>query len=183
MNTGFLTPDDSLLLVVDVQARLAGHMHQLERLMSNLRIMIQGARVLGLPLLCTEQYPEGLGPTVPEVAELLPDVRPIHKRAFSCCGSDEFIRRLEAEKRNRVLIVGIEAHVCVYQTTADLVRRGYEVHVVADAVSSRTPDNRDIGLRKMERAGAELTGTETALFELLGMAEGPRFKEILALVK
>jgi nicotinamidase-related amidase len=120
---------------------------------------------------------------MPEIAELLTNQSPVSKLSFSCCGSDQFLKDLAAVNRKNILIVGIEAHVCVYQTAADLVNLNYDVQVVADAVASRTAENKQIGLEKSKDAGASLTSTETALFELLKEAKGDKFKEIINLVK
>lgn len=177
-----LNADEAALVVIDVQGKLARLMYERERLFENLAKLIQGARVLGLPVLVTEQNPAGLGPTVPEIAALLPAER-VAKVAFSCCGEEVFVARLEALGRRQLLLAGIEAHICVCQTAVDLVGRGYDVSVVADAVSSRTGRNRDIGLERMKAAGAGITSVETALFELLKVAEGEKFKAILRLVK
>ena len=178
-----LTVENTVLAVVDVQGKLAQLMHGREALFENLRRIIQGAQVLGVPILCTEQNPAGLGPTIPEVAGALGDVARIPKLSFSCCGDERFVRELEGLCRTQVLLTGIEAHICVYQTAVDLAARGCEVHVVADAVSSRTQENKAIGLRKMTDAAASVTSVETALFELLRVAEGPQFKQILRIVK
>lgn len=178
-----LAREYTILIIVDVQGKLAHLMHQKEALFENLQRIIKGAQVLGIPILWVEQNPEGLGPTIPEVAHLLPDVQPIRKLSFSCCGSDRFVEALEATKRAQVLLAGIEAHVCVYQTAVDLLGLGYDVQIVADAVSSRTAQNRQIGLVRASGAGATLTTVEMALFELLKVAKGPEFREILKIVK
>jgi nicotinamidase-related amidase len=178
-----LTSDKSVLVVIDMQGKLAQSMYRKELLFENVEKIIKGAQVLGIPMLLTEQNPKGLGPTIPEVADLVPNVRRIPKLSFSCCGDELFLKELSALQRCQVLLTGIEAHVCLYQTTVDLVASGYEVHVVADAVSSRTAENRDIGLQKMKDAGASITSVETVLFELLRVAEGYRFKEILNILK
>jgi nicotinamidase-related amidase len=178
-----LTSDKSVLVVIDMQGKLAQSMYRKELLFENVEKIIKGAQVLGIPMLLTEQNPKGLGPTIPEVSDLMPNVRRIPKLSFSCCGDELFLKELSALQRCQVLLTGIEAHVCLYQTTVDLVASGYEVHVVADAVSSRTAENRDIGLQKMKDAGASMTSVETVLFELLRVAEGYRFKEILNIVK
>jgi nicotinamidase-related amidase len=175
--------DDTALVAIDVQGKLAQLMHNRTELFKNLRLMIQGAQVLGIPILWTEQYPKGLGPTVQEVSELLPGIQPIAKNAFSCCGERAFRAVLEPLGRRQILLTGIEAHVCVHQTAMDLLEAGYEVQVIADAVSSRTAENRHIGLEKMRDAGVVITSTETALFELIKVAEGPQFKQISKLVK
>jgi nicotinamidase-related amidase len=175
--------DDTALLVIDVQGKLAQLVQNRTELFENLRLMIQGAQVLGIPILLTEQYPKGLGPTVPEVSEVLPAIQPIAKNAFSCCGERGFMLALESLGRRQLLLTGIETHVCVQQTALDLLDAGYEVQVIADAVSSRTAENKHIGLEKMRDAGVVITSTETALFELIKVAEGPQFKQISRLVK
>ena len=178
-----LDQDQTVLVIVDVQGKLAHLMHERERLFQNLQVLIQGIRILEVPILWLEQYPEGLGPTIPEVAELLSDQKPIAKRCFSGCGQAEFMDRLGGLGRRQVLLAGIETHICVYQTTRDLLESDFHVEVVADAVSSRSPENRRVGLDKMARAGAEITSVETAIFELMREAGTPQFKEVLRLVQ
>lgn len=171
------------LVVVDVQEAFRPAVTDFDEVVRNVGVLVQGARALGIPVLVTEQYPKGLGRTVPEVADHLEGVEPIEKICFSAADSQDFERRLAETGRNQVLLCGIESHVCVNQTADDLLARGLEVHVAQDAVTSRSRDNRDLGLHKMERAGAVATSTETALFELLRAAGTPEFKEIQALVK
>jgi len=178
-----LKMENTLLLLVDIQGKLAHLMHEKERLFDILQKLIRGIRVLGIPVLWVEQNPAGLGPTIPEVADLLTDSTPISKMSFSSCRNDRFLQALKELDRNQVLIAGIESHICVYQTAVDLVDMGLEVQVVTDAVSSRTAENKDIGLQKMRDAGASWTSVETALFELLGVAEGEVFKALLKIVK
>ena len=178
-----LSQEQTVLVVVDVQGRLAQAMHEKEALFRNLQRIIRGAQVLGLPILWCEQNPAGLGLTIPEVAGLLAGQNPIVKMSFSCCGSEPFRQALTAANRKQVLLIGIEAHVCIYLTAADLVESGYEVQVVADAVSSRTLENKQIGLARVGAVGAGVTCTETALFELLRTAEEPKFREIVKLLK
>jgi len=178
-----LTPENAALAVIDVQGRLASLMHEREALVRNLRILIQGARLLEMPIFWLEQYPKGLGATVPEIAELLSGEEPIAKMSFSACGQEEFLKRLNACDRRRILLAGIEAHVCVYQTARDLLEQEREVEIVVDAISSRTAANKQVGVEKMLRAGAEPTSVETALFELMRTAEAPRFKEVAKLVR
>lgn len=178
-----LTCTDTLLVIVDIQEKLVRAMHAREELLLRAQQLVQGARVLNLPILCTEQNPKGLGVTVPEIAGFLPAVQPIIKFSFGCFGSGDFVAALGAASRRNVLIAGIETHVCVYQTALELLAKGYHVEVVADACSSRTPENKQIGLEKMRAAGAAVTSVETALFELLKVAEGPVFKQILNIVK
>jgi nicotinamidase-related amidase len=175
--------ENTILIVIDVQEKLLPVIYEKENLTANITKLIRGAQVLEMPLIITEQYPKGLWPTVPEIAELIPEIQPLPKTSFSCCRNEGFKTSLDASGRKQVLICGIETHVCVYQTAIELKEAGYEVYVVADAVSSRTPDNKEIGLNLMRQAGITVTGTETALFELLKIAEGEKFKAVSRIVK
>jgi len=175
--------DSTVLVVIDVQDRLFRVMPDREALADSLRKLVSGARVLGVPVILTEQYPKGLGPTIAGLAELMPGIKPIPKLSFSCCGEKHFLRELKSLGRRQVLLAGIELHVCVYQTAVDLLAAGYEVQVVADCVASRRVEDRKIGLMKLRDGGAGLTTAEMALFELLQVAEGDVFKEISRIVK
>ena len=178
-----LTTDNSALVLVDIQDKLAQAMHQKEAFFDHITRLVKGALTLELPILWAEQNPAGLGPTIPQIAELLPRQKPVGKLSFSCCGNAEFMEGLNALNRKNILVAGIEAHVCVYQTAADLVELGYNVQVVADAVASRTAENKKLAFEICRQAGAGLTGTETVLFELLKVAKGDKFKEIINIVK
>jgi nicotinamidase-related amidase len=179
-----LSITNTVLTVIDVQGNLAQAMHERQSLFENLRKLINGARILEVPMIVTEQIPEKLGSTRAEIAEFLPPgLRPLAKSSFSCCGEKSFREELAARKRNQILVTGIECHVCVYQTTLDLLGLGYEVHVVTDCVTSRTPENRLLGIERMKNEGAKLTSTEMVLFELLGAADGEKFREIIKVVK
>jgi len=178
-----LKQKDCCLVIVDVQGKLAQLMHNKDNLFKNIRILIQSAKILDIPILWCQQVPGALGPTAPEISELLKDDRPINKSSFSCAGCDEFNNKLKELTRKQVMICGIETHVCVYQTAIDLLARDYEVEVIADAVSSRTAENKQIGLNKMAAEGAKISCVETALFELLKTAEHPQFRQIAKLVK
>ena len=178
-----LNVNDTLQVLVDVQGKLAQIMHERDQLFDALERLVRGVRVLGLPIIWMEQNPRSLGPTIPELARHLTDLQPMPKLSFSCLGCAEFVAALERQTRRQVLIAGIETHVCVYQTAVGLLERGYEVQVVADAVSSRCASNRQIGLERVRQEGAKLTSVEMCLFELLGAAEGPRFKEMLKIVR
>ena len=167
-----LTTDNTVVVAIDFQDRLFPVMHEKEKLLKNVLKLIKGAQALQIPVILTEQYPKGLGPTLPEIKELLPDTQPIEKTCFSCCDEGNFSRALETSKRKQVLICGIEAHICVYQTTMALLRAGYEVQVVTDCVSSRDPENKMVSLFKMGSGGASPTTVETALFELLKVGRG-----------
>ena len=179
-----LTVDNTALVVIDVQGKLAEIMHDKENLFANLERIIKGVQVLDIPIIWTEQVPEKLGPTLPQFSELLTgSSNPISKSSFSCCGVSPFTDALKSLGRQQILISGIETHVCVYQTTLDLLADGYEVQIITDAVSSRTPENRHIALARLKDAGAILTSTEMALFELLRVAEGTEFRQIAKIVK
>ena len=178
-----LKKENTTLLIIDIQGKLAHLMHGKELLFKNVQKLIKGIQVLGIPILWVEQNPSGLGPTIPEIADILSNIQPISKMSFSSCRNDDFLQTLNALNRKQVLTAGIEAHVCVYQTAADIVDIGYEVQVVTDAVSSRSVENKEIGLQRMRDSGVSLTSVETALFELLKVAEGEQFKEILKIVK
>jgi nicotinamidase-related amidase len=178
-----LNEKDCCLVIVDVQGKLAGLMHDKDTLFKNLRILIQSAKILALPVLWCQQVPAALGPTVPQIAELLTDAEPINKSCFSCCLNDEFNNKLKSLGTKQVLLAGIETHVCVYQTAIDLLTAGFEVDVVADAVSSRTLENRQIALNRLASEGAKITSTEMAMFEILRTSDHPNFKQIAKLVK
>jgi len=178
-----LAVNDALLLVIDVQGNLAQAMHEKDALFENLGKIIRGSQILELPIIVTEQIPRKLGPTISEIAALLTPFEPIPKASFSCCGEQHFTGTLQATGRSQILITGIEAHVCVYQTAVDLLSLGYEVHLVADCVSSRTVENKSIGIERMQHEGAKLTSAETVLFELLRVAEGDIFRSIINVVK
>ena len=171
------------LIVVDVQGKLAQLMTDREILFKNLQILIQAAKILRIPILWCQQVPEALGPTIPELVGLLTGIDPINKASFSCCGQEQFSAALDALGRGQILLCGIETHVCIYQTATDLLGRGLEVTVVADAVSSRTERNRQIALTRLADEGAHISSTEMALFELLRTAEHPQFRQIARLVK
>lgn len=176
--------EDTVLVVVDVQGKLAELMADKEELFANLERLIRGADVVELPILWLEQYPEGLGPTIEPLAQLLsPSRQPMPKVSFSCCGCPAFVDALQATGRRQVLLAGIETHVCIYQTTADLLSAGYEVQVVGDAVSSRTARNRELGLQRAHDLGATITSVEMALFELQRVARGDRFRALARIVR
>ena len=174
--------DDSRLLIVDMQERLLPHIDGHDAVIENCVKLVQGADVLGVPTTATEQYPKGLGPTTPALAELLPE-RP-KKLDFSCLECLDWATTASVpESRFRIVVVGIEAHVCVQQTVHDLLANGFRVYVAADAVSSRKPFDRDTALQRMASAGATITTTESILFEWCQRAGSDEFKAISQLVK
>ena len=173
----------AVLVIIDIQGNLAQAMFDKENLFANTIKMIKGFKALNLPVIVTEQIPEKLGKTLPQIAEEMGGFNPIAKEFFSCWDENNFKEKLEALNRRHVILLGIETHVCVYQTALDLIANSYNVHLVADAVSSRTPENRQIGIEAMKSAGAHITSTEMVLFELLRTAADPKAKEFFKIVK
>ena len=171
------------LVVVDVQGRLAELMHGKETLFKNIEILIRSAKILDIPVIWCQQTPTALGATISRIARLLEGIEPIDKSTFSCFAHQPFADKLKSLDRPQILLCGIEAHICIYQTTADMVGAGYSVDVIADAVSSRIKQNKKVGLKRIEKVGANVGSTEMALFELLKSAEHPQFKQIVKLVK
>lgn len=178
-----LNEENATILLIDVQEKLIPAISDSEALVSSTAKLLAGAKVLGLPVIWCEQNPTRIGPTMPELTEHLEGFSPISKLCFSALKSEEVKAQLQATGRNQVIVTGIEAHICVSQTVQELLQEGYEVHVAADCISSRTAQNREIGLTKMLNAGAEITSVEAALFEMLGQAQGDKFKQILKIIK
>jgi len=172
---------DTGLLVVDVQEKLIRLIPGHERIVFNIRRLLDGAKALGVPATATEQYPQGLGHTVPELAIRLGDIP--GKVAFSCGECPSALRDWSQRGIHKLLVAGIETHVCIQQTVHDLMAAGFRVYVAVDAVGSRGALAHDVALRRMELAGATLTTTEAALFEWCERAGSPEFKQISALVK
>ena len=181
-----LDRERTALVVIDVQERLFPAMdadHR-EEVMRNIKVLTAAARRLNLGTLVTEQYPKGLGHTLQEVKDALPaGVQPIEKVAFSCLGVDAFRSRLPATGARQLLLAGIEAHVCVLMSALDLLAEGYAVHIVADAVTSRTQANWRLAMAQLRQAGAVVTTTETVLFQLLGQADTDDFRELARLIR
>jgi nicotinamidase-related amidase len=179
MSSPKLDPGRAALVIVDVQEGFRKAIPDFGAITAATATLVRGAEALAVPIVVTEQYPKGLGSTVPEVTEALPDgVERLPKTVFSAARADGFA----LGGREQAIVCGIEAHVCVNQTVLDLLDQGLEVHVVADAVGSRSAANKELGLAKAERAGAWRTSVETALFELLGEAGGENFKTVQRLV-
>jgi nicotinamidase-related amidase len=179
-----LTAKDSVLLIVDVQGQLAQIMNQTALLHHNLSILISGAQLLDIPIIWIEQLPEKLGKTSPELATLLAlSCQAIPKSHFSAWQCQDIQTQLKQLNRPNVLLAGIEAHICVYQTCQDLLEHDFNVHLVADATSSRSNDHKILGIQMMMNQGAKLTNTESALFEIQRLATGEQFKALLKLIK
>ena len=174
---------NSALVIIDVQGKLASLIENRELLFDNISRMIQGTKLLDIPIIITEQRPEKLGPTVPELANLTTGIAPITKVSFSCCGNTTFIETLNVLNRKQILVAGIETHVCVYQTVVDLIQFDFEVHVIADAVSARANINHLYGLDRMKSEGAILSTAELALFEWIRTSSDERFREMIKIVK
>jgi len=183
MDKYFLNRSDAVLVIVDVQERLAAVMTQREKVVRNCLHLVEGTDLLGLPLILTEQYPRGLGPTVPELREKIRRYEPLEKITFDCCGEPSFHQKLAETGRKKVILAGMETHVCVLQTALGLMKEGYDVHVVEDAVCSRAKENFRAGMEFMRDAGAVVTCTETVLFQLLEKAGTTEFKAVSALIK
>lgn len=178
-----LTRSSSFLVLIDFQEGLlasvddgAGALRQAERL-------FRAAELLGVPVAATEQYPKGLGPTVPSLHSLLRPERIIQKLTFTACGATNLLDQLREANRRQVVLTGLETHICVEQTALDLLAAGFEVFVVADAVSSRRPLDRQIAFELLRQSGAVVTTAESAIFEWLQHAADPKFKDVLKLVR
>jgi nicotinamidase-related amidase len=179
VSAGKLDRERAALVVIDVQEAFRKAVPSFDDVTRGTAALIRGGEAVGVPIIVTEQYPKGLGHTVEEVAEQLPEgLEPIEKICFSAPEAEGF----DLRGRNQALVCGIEAHVCVNQTVLDLIDEGKEVHVAVDAVGSRFPESKEIGIEKARRAGAVITNVETALFELVGRAGTDEFKEIQRVV-
>ncbi len=178
-----LETEKCALVVIDLQGKLAQLMDKKETLFANIKTLIQSAKLLDIPIIYCQQCPKALGPTIEEVAELLTNIEPINKESFSCCLNEEFNHKLKSLNKEQIILCGIEAHVCVYQSAADLSNQGKEVVVISDAVSSRTAENKQTAVEAMRQMGIKISSTEMLLFELLKSASHPQFKTIAKLIK
>lgn len=181
-----LDRSNAVLVVIDVQEKLMPVIDGREEVERNIERLVRGAHILGVPTILTEQYVRGLGPTVASVRGALEETtcyRPIEKDCFSAQRCDAFAAQLAALERKQVLVAGVEAHVCVYQSIRDLLAAGYEVTILADAVSSRTQQNKAIALQRITSDGAKLSSTEMALFEMLAMSGTEEFRAVARIIK
>ncbi len=178
-----LTIDRAVLVVVDLQERFRDLIYRLDEVLINTGRLISFARTVEIPVLVTEHYRQGLGGTMPEITADWDDFHPIEKISFSCCGCEAFNEALAASGRDQVILCGIETHVCIYQTAADLSRQGRQVVVAADAVSSCSKKNRKRGLKVMAELGVQNLGAQMIMFELLGRADDPRFRLVKDLLQ
>ena len=175
--------EDTAAVCVDIQEKFTGIIYKFDKILHNTQILVDGLNVLEVPIIVTEQYPRGLGHTIPEIKEHLMEYKPIEKLAFSCCGSDEFCDTLKKTGKKNVIVFGIETHVCVLQTVLDLIEMNYQPVLIEDCVSSRKKSDRKIALNRMRQEGAILTSYESILFELSKVAGTEKFKQISRLVK
>lgn len=180
-----LDPAQCVLVVVDIQEKLLPAVLQREDVVRNSRLLIRLAAILEIPVMMTAQYPRGLGHTVPEIAELLPDVKEVGKDEFGCFGCEEFRTALHGlpGKRTTMLLCGMESHICVTQTALGALESGYMVHVASDALGARSDWNWRMGLKRMEAAGCVISSTEMMMYELLGRSGTAHFKEMLQYIK
>jgi nicotinamidase-related amidase len=178
-----LDKDKTALVVIDLQQKLLPAISDHERVLKNSLLLMRLAQVLGLPVVLTTQYAKGLGRTVPEVLAESAGVEPLDKTTFGCFGDEGIRRRLAEIARPQLVVCGIESHICVTQTVLGALDAGYQVHVAADAVGSRTEANAQVGLQRMQRAGALLSSAEMSIYELLGRSDGQDFKKMLPFLK
>ncbi len=179
-----LDPKNAALVVIDVQEAFRSVIPEFASIVPRISTAVRGFQILGVPVIVTEQYPKGLGPTAEEILMSLPDdFERIEKETFSSCGSSSFQKQLEALDVSQIVLCGVETHVCVSQTAHDLLDAGFEVHLLTDCVASRFDHDREAGFSKMYASGADPSSVEMALFELMRDSKHERFKEIQALIK
>lgn len=184
MNYVKLVDSRAVLVVVDMQEGFRSAIPEFASIASRISIAVRGCAIMGVPILITEQYPQGLGSTVEELRVALPDeIEPIEKSTFSSYGSSEFISALERTGRKQVIICGIETHVCVMQSALDLLNSGFDVFLLTDCTASRYGHDRESGVARMQIAGVVPCSMEMALFELMADSKHPKFKEVQALIK
>lgn len=174
---------DSVLIVIDVQERLVPAMQAPAKTLSNTKVLLNAARENSVPIILTEQYPEGLGHTIPDILKAAGPAEVISKLHFSCMEDEKFAAAFRKMGRKQAVIVGMEAHICVVQTAASLMEEGFEVFVVSDATASRTLESEQACLARMSAAGANIVTTEMVVFEWLGKAGTPAFKKLLPTIK
>ena len=179
----FLDKEDTVLLIVDIQEKLAAVMTEKDKVVRNNLHLIELAKMIKMPVMVTEQYPRGLGATVKDIRDALPFYRPVEKMTFDCCGQPPFLEELKEHNKRNVVLTGMETHICVLQTCIGLLKGGINVHIVQDAVCSRTRENWKTGVEFMREAGAVVTSTETTLFQLLKVAGTEEFKKISQRIK
>lgn len=183
MDKFILNRDNSVFVIIDIQERLVPAMKQRQKVYDNCGHLLEVSKLLHVPVVLTEQYPKGLGPTVNEIKDNLPSYEPLEKVTFDCCKGDGFLEKISSFGKRQIMLTGMETHVCVLQTCLSLLKEGYVVHLVSDAVCSRKKDDYVTGREIMRDAGAVITCTETVLFQLLEKAGTPEFKAISKRIK
>jgi len=178
-----LFAENTCLLMIDIQKRILPVIKDYELVVENTLKLIKGFKVMGLPIYYTEQYPKGLGSTEEQIVNELEGIKTIEKMTFSCSGAGELFNILKTKNHSQIVVCGIESHVCVQQTVLDLIENGFQVNLAADAVSSRKEKDYDIALNRMRNHGAEVTTTESILFELLNVCGTDVFKQVSKIVK
>ncbi len=178
-----LIKENTAAVIIDMQEKLTPHVQQHKDLIERMKILIKGLKALGVPIIVTEQYRKGLGPTIPEIAEVLDSNKPLEKMAFSCCDDDEFQKAFDQIGRKQVIVAGIETHVCVLQTVIDLIEKGFQPVVIEDCLSSRKISDKETALKRMIQEGARVASCESILFELCRYAGTDTFKKISKMVK
>ena len=177
------TNENSLVLLIDFQERFIPVLHKNDEAIKNIKLLLAGANIYGLPIIVTEQVPEKLGPTISDFKEYLYHAKFFYKKTMSCCGQIGFLEELKNRNIKRIAICGIEAHVCVLQTSLDLIHNGFQVHLASDAVTTRVPYNKEIAMEKMKNAGVIVSSVETILFEMAYTAGTEEFRKLQQLFK
>jgi nicotinamidase-related amidase len=183
MEKYILEKNNAVLVIVDIQERLAPAMNKRQKVSDNCIHLIEAAKLLNIPVVVTEQYSKGLGPTISEIKDALPDYEPLEKVTFDCCRGEGFLGKVASLNKKQIILTGMETHVCVLQTCLSLLKEGYTVHLVGDAVCSRKKEDYLAGREMMRDAGAVINCTETVLFQLLEKAGTPEFKAISKRIK
>lgn len=183
MNRFLLDKENTALLIIDIQDRLANAMKVRDEVVKNCLHLIELSKMMNIPVVVTEQYPKGLGPTVAEIKDALPSYQPIEKLTFSCCEEPNFLNEIKRLNKKTLILTGMETHICVLQTCIDLLKEGFHVHLVRDAVCSREKENWKTGIELMRDAGAVINCTETVLFQLLKVAGTEEFRAISRRIK
>ena len=179
----FPDKNESVLIIIDIQERLAATMEMRDAVINNCLHLIELAKMQNIPIVITEQYPRGLGQTAVEIRDAVTAYQPIEKLAFNCCGEPAFMNKIKALNKKTVILTGMETHICVLQTCVNLLEKGFNVHLIQDGVCSRTKENWETGTEFMRDAGAIITCTETVLFQLLKVAGTEEFKTISKRIK
>lgn len=178
-NNLLLTDNNTCLLVVDIQEKLFPFIQNKYKVLDKVKKLLMFAKIVELPVMVTEQNPRGLGKTIREIREVIPDIAAIEKYAFNCCGEVNFIEFLNAKEMKNIITVGIETHICVTQTVLDLLSKGFHVHVIADAIGARGELDHNAGINRMQKAGAVISTAEMMMYEYLKSSKHPKFKDFL----